>query len=111
MLSLIFFYIVLPFMAAYLVHKLIKKYGADPTPAELRASCAREPIVKRCYRAVRVDGAFGQPGCKVAKIGDFEKQEEAIDAAFLESCQSGQPGRRWYVLNDEGEPLQEYKSQ
>lgn len=110
MLSLTIYYLVLPFVAAGLVLRLIKKYGGDSVPAEIRTYCSADPIEKRFYRAIRVQGAFGRPGCEVTKLGDFEKQELAIDAAFPASREPG-PAARYYVLNDQGEPLQEYKSQ
>lgn len=106
MIPLLFYYIVLPLLATVLVLRFIRRYGADPVPDEVRRSIASDPLGSRTFRVLDVEGRLGSGAARLAKVGDFETQEEAIDAAYARRG-AGPTGHSWLVLNDRGEMLQE----
>lgn len=107
MISLLFYYVVLPMLAGYYVIKLIKKYGAPTTPPEAIAMYAVDPVAKKWYRAARRD-ANG----RLTKLGDFETQLEAVDRAYLGKEEAVKNGEKasFLVLNDKGEVYQQVDS-
>jgi hypothetical protein len=108
MLSLIFYYLILPFVLFWVVLRLIRKYSPDSAPEEIRELCVKDPIEPKYFRAVRLDGRFGHPPVLLAKLGDFEHQEDAVDAAFAAKSQAPERDRfSFLVLNCKGEILQE----
>jgi hypothetical protein len=107
MIPLIVYYLVLPFAAFALLLKVMRKFGKDEVPREIRDLYAAHPIEKRSFRALRVDGRLGQPPVALAELGDFEKQEEAVDAAFEAKTKAAGTKASFLVLNDKGEILQE----
>ena len=108
MLTLIFFYLVLPFVLFGVALRLIRKYSPDSAPKEIREHCAQDPIESKCFRAVRLDGRFEHPSVRLGKLGDFEHQDDAVDAAFKAKSQAPEKAQSSFlVLNDKGEILQE----
>ena len=108
MLVLIFYYLVLPFLLFAMALRLIRKYSPDPTHKEIREFYAQDPLGPKSFRAVRLDGRFGHPPVVLGKIGDFEKQEDAVDAAFSAKSEAPKGAESSFlVLNDKGEILQE----
>ena len=107
MLPLILYYLVLPFAIFAVILRLMRKYSPDSIPKEIGDFYAVHPIEPKCFRAVRLDGRFGKPPVMLAKIGDFESQDEAVDAAFEAKSKAAGAGASFLVLNDKGEILQE----
>jgi hypothetical protein len=107
MISIIIYYLVLPFFFASLVLKFIKKYGASQIKPDVTAMLAIDPVEKRFYRAARRD-AQG-----LSKLQDWEKHEEAVDAIYASRQEAAKAGRRaeFIVLNDKGETLDWIESQ
>jgi hypothetical protein len=105
--SLLFYYIVLPMIAAYYVIKLIKKHGGSTVPPEVSALYAVDPVQKKWYRAARRD----QNG-RVTKLGDYETQLEAVDRAYLGKEEAQKAGEKasFLVLNDKGDVYQQVDS-
>lgn len=106
MLLLIFYYLVLPFLVAALVLRFIRRYGADPSPAEVRQNCADDPVEHLWFRVLekRPDGG-GTIG--VAKVGDFDAQDKAVDAAYSGRQKRSDPTLSFLVVNEKGDVLQE----
>ena len=107
MIPLIFYYLVLPFVLFALLLKLMRKYGGDTVPKEIRELCAVHPIEKKSFRALRVEGKIGAGAVMLGELGDFESQEEAVDAAFEAKSKQAQSAADFIVLNDKGEILQQ----
>lgn len=107
MLTLVFFYLILPFLLSALVLRFLRRHSGKALRPEIRELYARRPVDRRHFRALRVDGGWGRPGARLDPLGDFETQQEAVDAAY--QGKSGRPGAgaSWLVLNDKGEVLQE----
>lgn len=100
---LLFVWFVLPFLLFYLVLKLMRKYAPDTVPVDVRALCLADPIEKRWYRVLRRDAAG------LMKLADCEKQDEAVEKAYLgkEQAEAAKSGATFLVLNDKGEVLQQ----
>jgi hypothetical protein len=106
MLILIFYYLILPFILFGFVLAFLRKFGSK-LPKEIESFIASDPIESKFYRAAQMNGRFGEPGATLRKLGDFEKQDEAVDAAFNARKTAGQVHAAYIVLNDKGEILQE----
>lgn len=106
MLSLLFYYLLLPFLAAWLVLKFIRKYGASPIPEDVARLYAQAPPGKGWFRVIRRD--HGGPRL----LGDFEKHDEAVEQAYKERelAQAAGEMAAFQVLNDKGEALEEVDS-
>lgn len=106
MLALLFYYIALPFLAAWLVMKFIRKYGASPIPEEVARLYAEAPLEKGWYRVIQ-RGPAGQ-----RLLGDFEKHDAAVEKAYKERELAQVTGEKaaFLVLNDKGEALEEVDS-
>jgi len=98
---ILFYYLVLPILAGWLVIKFIKKYGQTPLPPDLPKMLLIDPIDRRMYRALRRD-AEG-----LRKLGDFEKHEEAVDRIYAAREEARQAGIKasLLVVNEAGETL------
>ena len=109
MLGLIFYYLVLPFLIFAVILRLMRKYGPDPVPKEIHEFYAADPPQPKFYRAIRLQGRFGHPPVFITKLGDFERQDDAVDSAFAaKSAIKEKPELSCLVLNDKGEILQEF---
>ena len=102
----ILYYLVLPFVFAWLVLSFLKKYAPHEPPEDLKRLYEQNPLEKRWYRAVK-----DVHGIK-SLIGDFEKQEQAVEAAYRGKENSQAIGERaaFLVLNDKAEVLEEVDS-
>ena len=106
MLFPLIYWIVLPLFLAWLVVRWIKK-AAPLTPApDVRDLFDRGPIEPKHFRAARRDAAG------LAAIGDFEKQMEAVDAAYAgkEKAQAAGKKAEFLVFNDKAELLEQIDS-
>ncbi|MBI4376383.1 MAG: hypothetical protein HY549_08030 [Elusimicrobia bacterium] len=103
MLILLFYYIAVPFLLAYLVLRFIRKYGGSPIREDIRLFYAQNPIEKGYFRVFREDDQGRQ------WLGDFENQVKAVDRAYQgkEQAQRGGQKAAFLVLNDKGEILEE----
>lgn len=106
MITLLIYYLVLPFVGAALVLKFIRKYGAHEIAEDVSRLCAEKPIERKFFRAVRRDHA----GLRL--LGDFETHGDAVDAAYLGRKQASAAGESaaFLVLNDKGETIEEVDS-
>lgn len=107
MISLLFYYVVLPMLGGYYVIKLIKKHGGSTVPPEVTALYAVQPVEKKWYRAARRD-----QNNRLTVLGDFETQLEAVDRAYLGKEEAQKAGEKasFLVLNDKGEVYQQVDS-
>ena len=97
------YWVVLPLFLASLVVRWIKK-TAPLTPApDVRELFDRTPIEPKYFRAARRD-ARG-----LASLGDFEKQMEAVEAAYAgkEKAQVAGENASFLVFNDKAELLEQ----
>lgn len=102
-LMMAFYYIVLPFCLAALLLKLLRRYGARPLAPDIAELCAKSPIQKKSFRALRRDGQG------LALLGDFETQPEAVEAAYRGKEAALRSGAKasFLVLNDKAETLEQ----
>jgi len=106
MVSLILYYLVVPFILAALVLKFIRKYGKNEIPADIRKLCEMRPIEKKFFRAVSRDQK------ELRFLGDFETHGDAVDCAYAgrKEAQGNKEKAAFLVLNDKGEVLEEVDS-
>lgn len=106
MFTLIFYYLILPFIGAALVLKFLRKYGKHEIPEDIRRLCAKKPIERKWFRAVRRD----HKGLRF--LGDFETHGEAVDCAYAErkNAAAAAESAAFLVLNSKGETLEEVDS-
>jgi hypothetical protein len=100
------YWVALPLFLASLVVRWIKK-AAPLTPAlDVRDLFDRSPIEPKRFRAARRD-AKG-----LASLGDFEKQMDAVDAAYggKEKAQATGEKAEFLVFNDKAELLEQVDS-
>jgi hypothetical protein len=107
MIQVILYYLILPFFAASLVLKFIKKHGKIPVPPEIERLYREIPIEKKWFRTLRRD-AQG----RLLHLGDFETHVEAVDRAYLgkEEAVKAREKAAFLVLNDKAEVLEEVDS-
>jgi len=106
MLTLILYYLVIPFLLSGAVLKLIKKYGkVAPDPA-LASLYSKEPLAKKWFRAARRD-SHG-----TSLLGDSETHGEAVDRIYAARGRAQVLGEKaaFVVLNDKAEILEEVNS-
>ena len=103
--TLIFYYLVFPFIGAALVLKFIKKYGKHEIAEDVRRLCAEKPIEKKWFRSVRRD----HKGLR--SLGDFETHVEAVDAIYAARKQASADAEEaaFLVLNAKGEALDSFR--
>lgn len=106
MITLIFYYLILPFIGAAFVLKFIRKYGKNEIPEDIRRLCAQKPIEKKWFRTVRRD----HKGLRF--LGDFETHGEAVDCAYAgrKEAAAAVETAAFLVLNSKGEILEEVDS-
>jgi hypothetical protein len=100
------YWIVLPLIAAWLVVRWIKKTSPLIPAPDVRDLFDRDPIEPKRFRAARRDAAG------LASLGDFEKQPEAVEAAYAGKEQAQAAGRKaeFLVFNDKAELLEQIDS-
>ena len=101
--ALIYYYLVLPFLAAWLLIGWLKKHVSHEPPDDVKRLYAERPIQKKWHRAVRRD----HKGLRW--LGDFETRQEAVDAAYRgrKDAQAARDKASFLVLNDKGEALEQ----
>lgn len=106
MIGPLFYYIVLPFLLGAYVIKLIKKHGKSSVAPDVAALFASQPLEKRFFRAARRD----KNG--LMSLGDFEKMDEAVTAAYRAKEQAVAAGDHasFIVVNDQAETLEQIDS-
>ncbi|MBI3548496.1 MAG: hypothetical protein HY078_05530 [Elusimicrobia bacterium] len=109
MLTLVFFYLVLPFIFAGFAIKFLKRHPARCPSPKLLETLSADPIEKKHFRAVRVEGPLEQENAAFSSLGDFEGQIEAVDAIYQARSSDRRAGasRTYLVLNHKGEILQQ----
>jgi hypothetical protein len=100
------YWIALPMLGAWLVVRWIKKAAPLTPPRDVRDLFDREPLESRYFRAARRDASG------LTSLGDFEKQMDAVDAAYLgkEKAQAAGEKAQFLVFNDKAELLEEVDS-
>jgi hypothetical protein len=106
MAMLIVYYLVLPFCAAALVLRFIKKYGRLELAPDIKRQLAESPIEKKFFRAVRRDSK------ELRLLGDFETHVDAVDCAYMgrKEARARNEKAAFLVLNDKGETLEQVDS-
>jgi hypothetical protein len=104
--TLIFYYLVLPFLLAGLLLRLIKKYGARAADPDVTELYRRHPIERKWFRAARRDGKG------LHLLGDCETQGEAVEGAYRGKEAAVKAGEKaaFLVLNDKAEVLEQVES-
>ena len=98
---LFLYYVVLPILFGWWVIRWLKRHAPSTTPPALAELCARSPIEKRWFRVVRV--AAG----RFETVGDFEKQEQAVEEAYRGRERQPGSGASFLVVNDKAEVLEQ----
>lgn len=100
------YWVVLPVVAGWLVIRSIKKHAPLLPPTDVAALFAASPLEKKWFRAVRRDPEG------LTALGDFEKQPDAVDRAYLGKEQAQKAGERasFLVYNDKAELLEQVDS-
>ena len=100
------YWIVLPLVLASLVVRWIKKASPLTPRLDVRDLFARSPIERKWFRAARRD-AKG-----LTALGDFEKQPEAVEAAYAgkEKARAAGEKAEFLVFNDQAELLEQIDS-
>ncbi|MDP3542751.1 MAG: hypothetical protein Q8T11_09840 [Elusimicrobiota bacterium] len=101
------YWVVMPLFFAWLVVLWLKKSSPHvPTP-EAAALFAERPIEPKWFRAARRD-----PGGSLRWLGDFEKQPEAVEAAYAgkEAAVAAGEKAAFLVFNDKAELLEQVDS-
>lgn len=106
MMTLLFFYFVLPALLAALVLRFIKKHGASRQDPQVQELLACDPLEPKWQRALRRD-AKG-----LMKLGDFETHLEAVDCAYKakEQAQAAGDKAAFLVVNEKAEVLEQVDS-
>lgn len=107
MLFPIIYWIVMPMFFGWLLIRWLKKNSPLAVPPEVTALFAERPIEKKWFRAARRD-----KGGLLRWLGDFEKQPEAVDAAYAgkEAAQAAGEKAAFLVFNDKAELLEQVDS-
>lgn len=105
-LTLTFYYLILPFLLAAILLRLLKKYGAKPTEPAIIELYDKQPLEKKWFRAARRDSS----GLRL--LGDSETQGEAVENAYRAKEAATKVGEKaeFLVLNDKAEILEQVDS-
>jgi hypothetical protein len=100
------YWVVIPLIMGWLVVRWIKKAAPLIPAQDVRDLFDRSPIEPKYFRAARRD-AKG-----LAALGDFEKQMEAVEAAYAgkEKAQAAGEKAEFLVFNDKAELLEQIDS-
>ena len=103
----IIYWIVLPLLFAVLIVHWLKKNSPIAVPPEVAALYAERPIEPKWFRAARRDR-----GGLLRWLGDYEKQPEAVDAAYAgkEAAVAAGEKASFVVFNDKAEILEQVDS-
>jgi hypothetical protein len=100
------YWVVLPLIIAGLVVRWIKKAAPLIPAPDVRDLFDRSPIEPKWFRAARRDAT------SLVSLGDFEKQMEAVEAAYAgkEKAQAAGQKAEFLVFNDKAELLEQIDS-
>jgi hypothetical protein len=100
------YWVVIPIFFGCLLVRWLKKVSPLTPALDVRDLFDRAPIEKRWFRAARRDAAG------LASLGDFEKQIDAVDAAYAgkEKAQAAGEKAEFLVFNDKAELLEQVDS-
>jgi hypothetical protein len=100
------YWIVVPLVFAWLVVRWINKTAPRTAPLDVRDLFDRQPIERKYFRAARRDANA------LVLLGDFEKQMEAVEAAYADKEKAVASGRKaeFLVFNDKAELLEQVDS-
>jgi hypothetical protein len=100
------YWVVIPIFFGSLLVRWIKKAAPLLPALDVRELFDRSPIEPKYFRAARRD-AKG-----LASLGDFEKQPEAVEAAYAgkEKAQAAGEKAEFLVFNDKAELLEQIDS-
>lgn len=100
------YWVALPMFMGWLVVRWIKKAAPLTPPLDVRDFFDESPIEPKHFRAARRD-AKG-----LSSLGDFEKQMEAVDAAYAgkEKAQAAGEKAEFLVFNDKAELFEQVDS-
>lgn len=101
------YWIVLPVFFGCLVVRWLQKNSPRAIPLEVAALYAERPIEPKWFRAARRDR-----GGLLRWLGDYEKQPEAVDAAYAAKETAAAAGEKasFVVFNDKAEILEQVDS-
>lgn len=105
-LMLTFYYLVLPFLLAGLLLRLLRRYAPKLDDAAILELYGKHPLEKKWFRAVRRDAR----GLRL--LGDSETHGEAVENAYRakEAAVAAGEKAEFIVLNDRAEILEEVDS-
>ncbi len=97
------YWVVLPIVFGWLVVRWIKSASPLQVPDDVAALYVEKPIERKWFRAARRDGAG------LTWLGDFEKQPEAVEAAYRGKEEAQRAGEKaaFQVFNDKAELLEQ----
>ena len=100
------YWVVIPILLGSMLVRWIKKAAPLIPAPDVRDLFYRAPIEPKYFRAARRD-AKG-----LASLGDYEKQMEAVEAAYAgrEKAQAGGEKAEFLVFNDKAELLEQIDS-
>ena len=100
------YWVFMPLFFGWLIVRWLKKNAPSTTTPEMRDFFDRQPIERKWFRAARRNGR------DLTLIGDFEKQMEAVDAAYAakERAQAAREKAEFLVFNDKAELLEQVDS-
>jgi len=101
------YWIVAPLFLAWLVVRWLKRASPLVVPPEVAALFSERPIEPKWFRAARRDA-----GGPLRWLGDFEKQPEAVDAAYAGKEEAAKAGEKasFLVFNAQAELLEQVDS-
>lgn len=101
------YWVVMPLFIAALVVRWLKKASPLVVPPEVAALYAERPIEPKWFRAARRDKAG-----LLRWLGDYEKQPEAVDAAYAgkEAAVAAGEKASFLVFNAQAELLEQVDS-
>jgi len=100
------YWVVMPLFCGWLVVRWIKKHSPTVPLPEAAALFAERPIEPKWFRAARRDAGG------LSWLGDFEKQPEAVDAAYAGKEAAVKAGEKaeFLVFNAKAELLEQVDS-
>jgi hypothetical protein len=100
------YWVVMPLLMGWLLVRWIKKTSPLIPALDVRDLFDRSPIEPKYFRAARRDGKG------LTSLGDYEKQPEAVEAAYAgkEKAQAAGEKAEFLVFNDKAELLEQIDS-
>ena len=107
MLFPLIYWVVMPLFFGWLVVRWLKKHSPLIVPPDVADLFAKRQIEKKWFRAAR----RSQDG-RLTWLGDYEKQPEAVDAAYAgkEAAHTAGEKAEFLIFNDKAELLEQVDS-